>query len=80
MAYAMSPWLSESNRAPRQGMSCSLGSLSYRLLFGVEKVMEIVQTEECEAYFGWVTQFRQARPNFSCHLGLGERLPKIREN
>lgn len=79
VAYAMSPWLSMSKRAPRQGMSCSLGSLSYGLLFGLEKVMEIILVEECEAYSGWMIQFRQVRPNF-CHLGLRECLLKSRKN
>lgn len=35
------------------------------LVFVVEKVMKIVVTEECETYFAWMTQFRQARPNLS---------------
>lgn len=47
-------------------------------LFGAEKVMEVALPQECEAYFGWMTWFRQASPNF-CHLGLAEGLPKLRE-
>lgn len=59
VGYAVSPWLSMSNRAPRQAMSCSLGSvIQTALVFGVEKVMEIVLTEENR-----MTQCRQARPN-----------------
>lgn len=30
-------------------------------------------------YFIWKTQFKQPRPNLSCHLEMGEGLPQTRD-
>jgi len=46
-----------------QFLFCRLSVVQSALVFGVEKVVEIVLTENMEAYFGWMTPFRQTRLN-----------------